>query len=208
MQAAIFLLVALVTVVLSQDRVVDPLEPNCDNCPPGPPGPKGLIGEPGFPGYPGEPGDPGKVLYRGTGFQCGGQPCPTGSPGEKGYMGIPGEPGDIGRSGLPGGKGEPGDLGVPGKPGPPGAEAGDVMYLPYKPGDSVGQVCYSFRKVCAVPGLRNGWRGWYREGQSGYMIYKKWMYFVTLSECPCDYDKPNLPQPAKPSDCVRLGECQ
>jgi hypothetical protein len=24
-----------------------------------------------------------------------------------------------------------------------------VMYLPYKPGDNVGHVCYSFRKVCA-----------------------------------------------------------
>lgn len=60
----------------------------------------------------------------------------------------------------------------------------------------------------SVPGLRNGWRGWYRAGQSGYMIYNKWMYFVTLSGCPCEYNKPGAPQPAKPRDCVRLGECQ
>ncbi|CAB4028199.1 Hypothetical predicted protein [Paramuricea clavata] len=198
----------MATIVVSQDATSGPELRDCDNCPPSPRGPKGVKGQRGLQGERGIPGDPGRVYYRGTGSQCGPGPCPTGAPGNKGDRGLPGETGPGGSLGLPGDKGNPGDAGLPGRPGPSGSTNSDVMYLPYKPGDNVGQVCYSFRKVCAVPGLRNGWRGWYREGQSGYMIYNKWMYFVTLSDCPCEYDKPSAPQPAKPRDCVRLGECQ
>ncbi len=148
MRSSIFLLVVMVTMVVSQGVTVNQTGSDCDNCPTGPLGLKGVKGQMGYPGQTGEPGEPGKVYYRGTAFQCGGGPCPTGAPGDKGDAGKQGDAGIQGVNGPLGKKGEPGDIGPPGLPGPPGSANADVMYLPYKPGDDVGQVCYSFRKVC------------------------------------------------------------
>lgn len=143
----------MVTIVVSQKITIDPTTPlvqdPCDSCLPNSQGPKGIMGQRGYPGEIGEPGEPGKVYYRGAGLQCGPGPCPTGVPGEKGDTGEQGVNGDPGDPGRPGEKGQPGDYGIPGTPGPPGLANGDVMYLPYKPGDNVGHVCYRFRKICA-----------------------------------------------------------
>jgi hypothetical protein len=148
MRISIFLLVVMVTMTVSQETTVNPTKENCAHCPRGNPGPKGVKGKIGPDGVGGDPGDPGRVFFRGTRSQCGEGPCPTGVPGEKGDVGRPGYPGNQGVPGLEGVRGDPGDVGLPGKIGPSGSANGDVMYLPYKPGDNVGQVCYSFRKVC------------------------------------------------------------
>ena len=153
MSKSVFLLVVMTTIVVSQEITTNPttrqIYNSCDDCPPNSRGPKGVMGRPGSPGEIGEPGEPGKVYYRGAGLECGQGPCPTGVPGQKGDMGPPGLDGERGEPGLPGEKGEQGEYGLPGVPGPSGSTNSDVMYLPYKPGDNVGHVCYRFRKICA-----------------------------------------------------------
>lgn len=144
MRTSLFFLAALVTMVTADDIVAF----SCEDCPPGPPGEKGEKGRIGPEGEPGEKGDSGELYYRGTMLECGPGPCPTGPPGDEGDVGIVGEAGPDGEPGLIGDHGKRGDPGVPGPPGPPGSLNADVMYLPYKPGDDVEQVCYSFRKSC------------------------------------------------------------
>lgn len=152
MRATFLILVAIVKAAASRNftnfTIISITTNECDNCPAGPIGPKGEMGKPGHQGVPGEPGDPGRVFYRGSDLQCGGGPCPSGVPGEKGDVGIQGIEGAPGVEGPRGLKGPSGDIGAPGRIGPPALATGDVMYLPYKPGDTVGQICYSFRKVC------------------------------------------------------------
>lgn len=181
-----------------------PPTPTCPPCQKGDSGSYGNYGPGGKTGIKGSKGNPAVLSYRGSPSHC--KTCPTAKRGEEGIRGTRGEPGHQGETGIGGIEGDKGELGLKGFRGLPGRSNDNVMYLPYKPGKSFEQVCYSFRTSCYVPGLRNGWRAWFREGQSGFMVHRNWMYFVTLSHCPCKYTKPVAPQPVKPSDCSQ-GVC-
>lgn len=199
-------IITMSTMVHSQTTQPAPVGPViCPPCPAGRRGSQGTPGERGQSGDTGAPGKPGLLSYLGLPSQCPSK-CPPGVQGSPGLPGIQGEIGEIGKPGIKGKKGIMGDRGVPGQRGLPGPSNDSILYLPYKPGKTVDHVCFSFRRFCYVPGLKNGWRAWHREGQSGFMVYKKWLYYITLSECPCKFERPAPPQPVKPSECLS-GSC-
>lgn len=148
MTLSVFIVAALITLAATESELPVNKIPLCNECK-GDAGEKGLKGKRGATGVEGEPGAPGEMYFRGDDIGCGSKLCPIGAPGNNGSFGKPGQKGEQGIPGDTGKRGDSGDVGSPGQPGPPGSYDGDVMYLPYKPGKEAGQVCYTFRKVCA-----------------------------------------------------------
>ena len=53
-----------------------------------------------------------------------------------------------------------------------------------------------------VPGVSNGWRGWYRKGFSGYFIHGSWMYYMSKVKCPCIFPQPPKHPDGEPGDSL------
>ncbi|KAL9989632.1 hypothetical protein ACROYT_G004199 [Oculina patagonica] len=50
------------------------------------------------------------------------------------------------------------------------------MYVPGNMNSAFFKICHCFRRLCYVPGMRQGFLGWHTAYQSGYVVIGNWLY--------------------------------
>ncbi|KAL9989631.1 hypothetical protein ACROYT_G004198 [Oculina patagonica] len=50
------------------------------------------------------------------------------------------------------------------------------MYVPGNMNSAFFKICHCFRRLCYVPGMRQGFLGWHIRYTSGYVVIGNWLY--------------------------------